>query len=351
MKSFLLSTSIFASLVTFFACTKSTPVVPKIYDVYVSGDSTFGTNQIVKYWKNGIPVDLSNGKTQGQPSSMFVSGSDVYVAGSLFDNISNQIFATAWKNGTGVTVSTGPYGTTLNSVKVSGTDVYYGGSVFTTSQHPVATYWKNGMPVSVSDGSSSGTVQDMAVSGSDLYLLIILDNSNYINASIWKNGVVTNLYTGSGKYADAAEFGEMVVDNADVYAATSIPSSTGNMIAAYNKNGTITKLSDSTGDNYSISLCLAGKDIYVAGTVGVKTGGREVYRATYWKNGTVVYLTDGTNDANALSIKVIGNDVYVAGSEFNGKNYVAKYWKNGVAVILSHGTTDSYASNIVVVQR
>lgn len=357
MKRLLLNTCIAIILMLALACSKSGSVLPAITEVYVSGDSVVGYNRsVVKYWKNGIHVDCSDGTIIGYPSGLAVSGLDVYMAGSLliYGSLTypGQYSAMAWKNSTGVKLSTGIYGTRTNTVKVYGNDIYYGGSLSKGNVHSVATYWKNGLPVAASDGTTFSTVHDMAISGSDVYLLLVEDNLDSKKADIWKNGVVTNLFTGKGSHSDDSQFGEMVVNNGDLYVAASIPTYYGAYIAEYFKNGIATKLSDSTNSSNATSICIVGNDVYVAGSFSEKaTFGQGPYKATYWKNGKAVYLTNASQNAYATSITVVGKDVYVAGNESNGKNDIAKYWKNGVPVILSNGTTDTYIDKIVVVKH
>ena len=58
-------------------------------DVYVAGH--YGN--YAKVWKNGIATDLSDGTELAEARSVFVSGSDVYVAGNIFKQ------GILWKNG------------------------------------------------------------------------------------------------------------------------------------------------------------------------------------------------------------------------------------------------------------
>lgn len=61
-----------------------------------------GFRKIPGYWKNGVEYDLpTDSLTDGRPTSIFVSGSDVYVAGYLETLTSTTVDFTAvyWKNG------------------------------------------------------------------------------------------------------------------------------------------------------------------------------------------------------------------------------------------------------------
>ena len=46
-------------------------------DVYVAGDEFNGSHTVAKYWKNGVPVLLTDGSKDAFASSVFVSGYDV----------------------------------------------------------------------------------------------------------------------------------------------------------------------------------------------------------------------------------------------------------------------------------
>jgi hypothetical protein len=54
--------------------------------VYVSGYEFNGTLYQAKYWKNGVATTLGSGNNNAYAASIFVSGSDVYVAGKNLDN-------------------------------------------------------------------------------------------------------------------------------------------------------------------------------------------------------------------------------------------------------------------------
>ncbi|HPB48230.1 MAG TPA: hypothetical protein PLX16_06410, partial [Exilispira sp.] len=63
-------------------------------DIYVAGYYYNGTNNIACYWKNGSKTGLSAGNAS-EANSIYLSGSDIYVAG-YYNNGSNNI-ACYWK--------------------------------------------------------------------------------------------------------------------------------------------------------------------------------------------------------------------------------------------------------------
>ncbi|QQT33049.1 hypothetical protein I6I99_10975 [Sphingobacterium multivorum] len=151
--------------------------------------------EVAAYWKNGVKIQLEN--TMGRPnhlqvSSIFVSGSDVYVAGykSYAGTVSgtNRSMAVYWKNGQEVILSTGSgiYATRLtSSIFVVGSDVYVAGmSVDPNTGEPMAVYWKNGQMVILAKGQTFTQALAIAVAGNDVY--VAGEHSNY--KVYWKNG-------------------------------------------------------------------------------------------------------------------------------------------------------------------
>ena len=141
MPSYSNSKSLLAILLSItFSLTACQKAVPPIFKhggsgnahVYVAGYESNGTNNVAKYWMDSTEILLSNGNNEAKANSIFVSGNDVYIAGS--DN-----GAVYWKNNAEIRLS----GSNASSIYVSGNDIYVGGSD-TSSNGPNAVYWKNG---------------------------------------------------------------------------------------------------------------------------------------------------------------------------------------------------------------
>lgn len=139
--------------------------------------------------------------------------------------------------------------------------------------------------------------------------------------------------------------------NVDVYVAGSANVNGANnaryAIAAYWKNGSLVKLSDSTAAAQGYAIAVNNGDVYVAGYIATHASNVQV--ACYWKNGQKTDLTDGSTMASASSIAIYNGIVYVAGSVYNKQGYnVATLWKNGVATQLSDGTQNASISAIAI---
>src|SRR5664279_4263391 len=167
--------------------------------IYIAGADISNTP---KYWKNGSGVSLpmSSGHNGGVATSIFVTGTDVYVGGYDLINGSSAL-PRCWKNGTPLTVSlsTGNISGGLPvvigyvySLFVSGTDVYLAGSQAPFTGNQVVTYWKNGAPFPLTDGTTVAEAKSVFISGNDVYLAGYIQGSA-TSAYYWKNGVAVPL--------------------------------------------------------------------------------------------------------------------------------------------------------------
>src|SRR5690606_30472280 len=110
--------------------------------------SEYDSDRPYSLWKNGeVQYSLTD---NGEAFSVYVSGSDVYVAGYV-DNGTKKV-ATLWKNGVAQDLSDGTHSAIAYSVYVSGSDVYVAGYEYNGTRY-VATLWKNGVAQGLSDGT------------------------------------------------------------------------------------------------------------------------------------------------------------------------------------------------------
>ncbi len=318
--------------------------------VIITGSNFSNTNNIVTF-QNGIAatvtlatptsltVTVPTGGSTGSisvngvagPVFTYTAGSDpnVYIAGggntgSLTDK------ATYWNAGVANIL---PDGTQAYGIFVSGSDIYVAGTKGNAGVLN-ARYWKNGtaIPLDLTNKSNKSEAKAITLSGSDVYVAGYED----VIAKYWKNGVATSLNTTSGNTAYGTS---ICISGNDVYVGGYEYS--GGTTAVYWKNGTEVNFTNGKNVSQTNSILFYSNDIYAAGFEYSNDGAHRI--AKYWKNGNAVALSDSTHDAEILSFVISGLDVYAAGYD----NGVAQYWKNGKAVKLTT-TTGSYATAIVV---
>lgn len=113
-------------------------------DIYVAGMEKPGLGiagvPVAKYWKNGTGVSLTSG-VQFAGNSIFAVGSDLYVAGYEYDGITGYSVAKYWKNGLPVSLTDGSKFGNAYSIFVAGSNVYVAGG---EDDYFNARCWKNG---------------------------------------------------------------------------------------------------------------------------------------------------------------------------------------------------------------
>jgi hypothetical protein len=183
--------------------------------IFVCGDDTYlagsshgqGRGPFPTLWKNGVKESLD---VLGDARSVFVSGKDVYLVG--YEKIPSDTtdgsghFPRLWKNGERQFLegSDSDIGS-ATSVYVSGGDVYVAGSWF----------WKNGVKQKTADGGNWPATGTVFVSGQDVYVTDANGSQKPSSAAIWKNGVKQTLSTNhKGAFATS-----VFVSDGNVYVA------------------------------------------------------------------------------------------------------------------------------------
>jgi hypothetical protein len=148
-------------------------------DVYVSGYD----GDVARVWRNGQPVGPSNVGKFSYASEIAVIGSDVYLAGMQDGK------AAYWKNNQVFLLAAGEG--RASSVYVSGTDVYVAGEVGGYGKS-LARYWKNGQEVVLSGVSEAMIANSVFVMGDDVYVAGF-EYGTFFQGGYWKNGQFVQL--------------------------------------------------------------------------------------------------------------------------------------------------------------
>ena len=320
---------------------------PKL-NIYVAGyehNGPYGTasaQAVAKLWKNGTPINLTDGSRSTFPASVFVQGNDVFVCGIEEINNSGSMYesmAMYWKNGIPFKLSPGIKNTAALSISAVGSDVYVAGYSMTQGGSH-AMYWKNGNPVYLSYSTYGYSyAYAIVVSGNDVYVTGQDDSGN---AVYWKNGNPVVLSS------DARALSMTIAGNDIYFAGIHFGYGFGNRNAVVWKNGTPLILLDGSRETFANSVAVSNNDVYVAGHENNDTG---LSLAIYWKNDSLVKLS--SKNSSGISIAISENDVYVAGGEINSAEnaHVATYWKNGTPVYLTDGTKEAYAISIFITRQ
>lgn len=313
-------------------------------DVYTVGfESNANSITVAKVWKNGLETALTAGviSAQGYARSVYVSGTDVYVAGYEFNGV--RYTAKLWKNGTSTSLTDGNYDAQAQAIKVSGIDVYVAGYEKNLAGKSVAKIWKNGISTSLTDGTNDAQLFGIFISQADIYAVGVETISGRNTAKIWKNGVATTL-TAAGNGSTAFS---VFVSGDNVFVAGNEFTSGGTSKVLLWTNGVPAYLT--TGFSsiaIAYSVFVYGTDVYVAGfDLSTGTG---LSKAMLWKNGAGIALSDGSTNARANSVYVYNNDVYVTGYELGPPNSIAKTWKNGAIIHSTNGLYNAVVSSVFV---
>lgn len=174
--------------------------------IAVSGNNVYviGTTQAVnnisfisKIWINGQPKIISN--LDSRVSSIFIKDNDVYITGKeknssgIFE-AKYWIYNTLVDTFTKIDLLTSASSTNVEaySLFLNGTDVYVAGAERDANTWS-AFYWKNGQKIVLSDLTANAFLTGINIDGNDIYAFG--NDSNKIK--VWKNGVAKNYSDGT----------------------------------------------------------------------------------------------------------------------------------------------------------
>lgn len=218
-------------------------------NVYVSGQETPGAKPVL--WKNGARVVYNNPYPTGSYNDITTNGSDVYIAGELYQSTTVTYLQGFWKNGVFNQFTT-PLAHAASAIQINGTDVYVGGSIRQGSNgERTAAVWKNGSLLYNSAPLTDVFIRGIAVTGTGVTVC-----GTYINAAfnrfgtIWNNGIPTILTQGN-----LGDMNGMFIKNNDIYlCGRDWPSQQGSSVVKYWKNNIPVLLTDQLNDATANSI-------------------------------------------------------------------------------------------------
>jgi hypothetical protein len=287
-------------------------------NVYIAGEKNAGSGVV---W-NADKMEYLTDSTSGSGAfSIFVAGTDVYIGGEVSAGGIANVPA-YWKNGvlTELTCPVGRNNAWVNSIYVSGNNVYAAGTAGDWSS-TYAILWLNGLATVLDSFIAPTGSWDPRCEATSVF---VLDGDVYVSglghgglACYWKNGVQSFLAAAAINTAGNA----ISVSKGTVYIVGNVYDSVFTE-AAYWKNGVPAPLPvSSPGNSLARALYVSGDDLYVCGNQTIQDSSA----ATYWENGTMELLPTGHHYSDAYAIFVQGEDIYVAGTDGS----LGCYWKNG----------------------
>ena len=271
------------------------------------------------YSKNGVktqmdfPSEDRDNILLWTTGRLFVSGEDVYAAGmdeyDFYDEEAEERIdvwhGVIWKNGKATLYKSGFYSGETSCVFVSGNDVYAAGTIYRNSSKKIkksAVLWKNGDIQELSSPDSC-ECYDVYVSGTDVYVTG-LKRGKIKCAVLWKNGARVEL-----KESEKSEGTSVCTDaSGNVYVSGSTKVDDG-VYARIWKNGEPVNLAKGIKSAGVEQCCAYGSGFLAAGYVGFGESYMDVL--TFWKNKESLSLTDGTNYVFKVQLCVFGDKAYI----------------------------------------
>jgi hypothetical protein len=299
--------------------------------VYVCGDiHNVETNKdLACYWKNGVRTDLGEAVHNSQARGIFVNNSDVYAVGYYSDN--GHTIACFWKNGRKTDMEENTRDSRANALYHDGTHLYVSGLRASNGKN-IAVLWVDGEAVDLAPSNSESTVNALAVSNNFVYAAGVVNSSPvYFKYDLAARTVAQVILS-----SDPGELAGIVVNGLDVYASGFVADlASGDLTAAYWKNGSVTTLSRIPDVSVGFGMAVDGADVYVTGMVSDYKD--QDPKPVYWKNGVATSLsTPQTNDRGpGVQVAVVDGTVYIAGLYLDAMNAnptyrIPAYWKDGV---------------------
>lgn len=226
-------------------------------NVYILGIESFDDKpHIIKYWKNGVPVDIISSIKSGKENraeKMVVANNDVYLSG--FEHKGESKFtAKFWKNGKPTTIGNNTQNSFGSSIVVEGTSVSV---LFTEINNSTlreeVKLWKDNVVSLIATSSDNIRAEQMIVKDNVRHILMNENNATVLGKFIYLKDNVRTQITADGVSND---FLKMQVDGTNVCIAYNE-----NAIGRYWING-VTKTLTGLENIKSKKVFLSNDDVY-----------------------------------------------------------------------------------------
>jgi len=175
--------------------THNLPIYVSGNDVYLVGEKEVPGNKVVAFiWKNGVIRELSRDARHSGARSVFLSGSDVYVAGYIMPNPFEPFVATLWKNGVVRKLTNGAKNSGAVLVNELNNEI-----VVVINEDDVVKLWKNGKVQNITKTNVKSKAKDAFILDNDVYVVGYEGEYKQEIPKIWKNGVGHNLIFNGSK--------------------------------------------------------------------------------------------------------------------------------------------------------
>lgn len=177
-------------------------------NTYIGGVVPSAANAVI--WENAtaMPLKMPSGTTSSEINSVYVSGNNVYGAGTIVLN-NKENFPAFWKDSTPTVLPVISIYNGGESVFVSGNDVYVAGFDTYEPGKYLAMLWKNGEAIRLTDGTSSAYARSVYVVNNQAYVAGYEQVKKKYNAAmLWADGVAVRLTDGG---SDAEAYSVFVV--------------------------------------------------------------------------------------------------------------------------------------------
>jgi hypothetical protein len=289
-------------LLSLVACKKdpkTSDLIPKIDSpkvtaptIYVVGQEFKNSKLNAKLWINGSVSSITDTQilfSSAGANNVYVVGDDIYIAGFQRDDLYHQT-AKFWKNGIPTALTDGKNNAYANSIYIDGRDIYVAGRESNGSKF-IAKLWKNGIATNLTSGVEDATADGFYTFGSEIY---VSGFNEKFQSCYWKDGVETVLPKGAKSVVAQSEFS----DGINKYHSGTQRIGSQYIIKVWKNLEVIDTLIISNYGSYPAKTFVRGSDIYVVGEI---SNGSNT-KAVIWKNGVETVLPEGTS-ATSIFVK------------------------------------------------